>query len=108
MEILHKVPRIRFMAQRKICYVISALIVLGSLAAEAVNGLNLAVDFTGGVVIEASYSGTADLDRTREALHAAGYPDVRYFTTLFHRRAGLTPAAFRRQRGTRFLQPPPP
>jgi preprotein translocase subunit SecF len=76
MEILHKVPRIRFMAQRKICYVISALIVLGSLAAEAVNGLNLAVDFTGGVVIEASFPGTADLDRTRTVLHGAGYPDV--------------------------------
>ena len=76
MEILHKVPRIRFMAQRKICYLISAVIVLGSLAAEAVNGLNLAVDFTGGVVIEANYSGTADLDRTRDALHSAGYPDV--------------------------------
>jgi preprotein translocase subunit SecF len=76
MEILHRVPRIRFMAQRKICYVISALIVLGSLAAEAVNGLNLAVDFTGGVVIEASFPGTADLDRTRTVLHGAGYPDV--------------------------------
>ena len=76
MEILHKVPRIRFMAQRKICYVLSALIVLGSLAAEAVNGLNLAVDFTGGVVIEANYSATADLDRTRAALKSAGYPDA--------------------------------
>ncbi len=76
MEILHKVPRIRFMAQRKICYAISALIVIGSLVAEAVNGLNLAVDFTGGVVVEASFSGTADLDRTRAALHSAGYPEV--------------------------------
>jgi preprotein translocase subunit SecF len=75
MEILHKVPRIRFMAQRKICYVISALIVLGSLAAEAVNGLNLAVDFTGGVVIEASYAQSADLDRTRAALKSAGYAE---------------------------------
>jgi preprotein translocase subunit SecF len=76
MEILHKVPRIRFMAQRKICYVISALLVLGSLVALAVRGLNLAVDFTGGVVIEASYSGTADLDRTRAALRSAGYSEV--------------------------------
>jgi preprotein translocase subunit SecF len=75
MEILHKVPRIRFMAQRKICYAISALIVLGSLAAEAINGLNLAVEFTGGVVIEASYSQSADLDRTRSALKSAGYAD---------------------------------
>src|SRR3974390_1653999 len=80
MEILHKVPRIRFMAQRKICYVLSARIVVGSLAAESVNGLNLAVDFTGGVVIEASFPGTADLDRTRTGLHRAGYPDVQVQT----------------------------
>ncbi|MBS0376429.1 MAG: protein translocase subunit SecF [Proteobacteria bacterium] len=76
MEILHKVPRIRFMAQRKIAYVLSALIVIGSIAAEAVNGLNLAVDFTGGVVIEANYAKAADLDATRAALNSAGYHEA--------------------------------
>ena len=43
---------------------------------------------------------------TKEVAHAVGYPDVRYFTTVFHRRMGLTPAAFRRQGGTRFLRTP--
>jgi preprotein translocase subunit SecF len=76
MEFFHSVPRFRFMAQRRICYVISALLVLGSLAAEGFHGLNLAVDFTGGVVIEAAYTGTADLERTHAALRTAGYPDV--------------------------------
>jgi preprotein translocase subunit SecF len=76
MEFFHSVPRFRFMAQRRVCYVISALIVLGSLAAESVHGLNLAVDFTGGVVIEAGYSGVADLARTHAALRTAGYPEV--------------------------------
>lgn len=32
-----------------------------------------------------------------------GYHDVHYFTSEFHRRHGLPPAAFRRQHGTRFL-----
>jgi preprotein translocase subunit SecF len=76
MEFFHSVPRVRFMAQRKICYVISALIVVSSLAALAARGLNLAVDFTGGVVIEASYSGTADLEATRTALSRGGYPEA--------------------------------
>ena len=76
MEFFHSVPRYRFMAVRKICYVISALIIVGSIVAEAVHGLNLAVDFTGGVVIEAAYSGTADLDGTRNALKSAGYTEV--------------------------------
>jgi preprotein translocase subunit SecF len=64
------------MAVRKICYVISALIIVGSIAAEAVHGLNLAVDFTGGVVIEAAYTGAANLDGTRTALKSAGYSEV--------------------------------
>ncbi len=34
---------------------------------------------------------------TKEVAHAVGYPDVRYFITVFQRRMGLTPAAFRRQ-----------
>ena len=76
MELFHSVPRFRFMAMRKACYVISALIVVGSLAAEAYHGLNLAIDFTGGVVIEASFTGPADLDRTHAALDATGFKDV--------------------------------
>jgi AraC-like DNA-binding protein len=35
-----------------------------------------------------------------------GYPDVHYFTTLFRRRTGQTPAAFRAKGGTRFLRVP--
>jgi AraC family L-rhamnose operon transcriptional activator RhaR len=34
---------------------------------------------------------------------AVGYPDTHYFTTLFGREKGTTPAAFRRKKGTRFL-----
>jgi len=76
MEFLHSVPRFRFMAARKICYLISILIVVGSIAAEGLHGLNLAVDFTGGVVIEAGFAGVADLDKTRAVLRETGYPDV--------------------------------
>ena len=76
MEFFHSVPKFRFMAKRHICYVISAAIVIGSLVAEGIHGINLAVDFTGGVVIEAGFSGAADLDKTHAALRAAGYPDV--------------------------------
>jgi preprotein translocase subunit SecF len=76
MEFFKTVPRIRFMAHRHVCYVISAVLVVASVAAVAVHGLNLAVDFTGGIVIEAAYPGTADLERTRSVLRTAGYSDV--------------------------------
>ena len=76
MEFFHKVPHLRFMAQRKFCYVLSVLIVIGSIAAEVIRGLNLAVDFTGGVVIEAAFGNPANVEQTQAALRGAGYPDA--------------------------------
>lgn len=40
----------------------------------------------------------------KEVALATGYPNVRYFTTLFRQRTGLTPASFRQKGGTRFLE----
>ncbi|MBA2479617.1 MAG: helix-turn-helix domain-containing protein, partial [Planctomycetes bacterium] len=34
-----------------------------------------------------------------------GFPDVRYFTTVFRRATGIPPAAFREKGGTRFDDP---
>jgi AraC family L-rhamnose operon transcriptional activator RhaR len=42
----------------------------------------------------------------KEVAQATGYPDVRYFTTVFRRCMGLTPGAYRREGGTRFVQRP--
>lgn len=76
MEFFHKVPTIRFMSQRKIWYVISAIMIGGSLLAVGFKGLNLGIDFTGGVVVEAGFPGAADLERTREAIAKAGYAEA--------------------------------
>lgn len=43
----------------------------------------------------------------KEVAQASGYPDVRYFTTLFRQHMGLTPAVFRQKGGTSFLESPP-
>jgi AraC family L-rhamnose operon transcriptional activator RhaR len=38
----------------------------------------------------------------KQVARSVGYPDPHYFTTLFGRRTGMTPAVFRRKGGTRF------
>lgn len=41
----------------------------------------------------------------KEIAERVGYPDVRYFTTVFGRHAGLPPAAFRERGSTSFADP---
>ena len=76
MEFFKKVTQIPFMAQRKLWYAISAVLVVGSLVLVPLKGLNFGIEFTGGVVAEYAYQGPANLELTREALHAAGFADV--------------------------------
>lgn len=80
MEFFHRVTHFRFMQKRRIWYAVSALIILGSIAAVAVRGLNYGIDFTGGVVIEAGYSHAADLEATRRALESRGLKDIQVQT----------------------------
>jgi preprotein translocase subunit SecF len=64
------------MGQRKVWYGLSSVLVVGSIVLTLMHGLNLGIDFTGGVVVEYNYSRSADLEATRQSLHTAGFPDV--------------------------------
>jgi preprotein translocase subunit SecF len=79
-EFLKEVPSIRFMALRRRWYVLSALVVAGSIALVMARGLNLTVDFTGGVVFEFGFSRTVELDDVRSALAAGGIQDFQVRT----------------------------
>jgi preprotein translocase subunit SecF len=73
MEFFHKKTAYPFMATRKRWYMVSAILILGSLAALAVRGINFGIDFTGGVVLEMSFPEAANLEKVRDSLEAAGY-----------------------------------
>jgi preprotein translocase subunit SecF len=79
-EFLKQVPAIRFMALRRYWYAISALVVVASIVLVAVRGLNLTVDFTGGVVYELGFSKPVDLESVRDALAAGGIEDFQVRT----------------------------
>ncbi len=75
MEFFRKTPNIAFMQNRVWCYGISAVLIVGSIVLLAVRGLNLGIDFTGGVIVEVGYANSVDLDRARDATEAAGFRD---------------------------------
>lgn len=95
MEFLKQVPTIRFMALRRYWYILSALVVLASIALVLVRGLNLTVDFTGGQVFEIAFSAPVDLERARGALSDAGFEDfqVRSYGSASDLEVRLPPAA---------------
>ena len=67
---------INFMGVRKLALAFSALLLIISIGAMAVNGLKLGLDFTGGSLVEVSYEQDADTTQIRTRLEAAGFKDV--------------------------------
>jgi preprotein translocase subunit SecF len=73
---------IRFMDNRKYAFIFSGLLMLIAIGSLAVQGLKLGLDFTGGMLVEASYQGAgADLNQLRTTLGDNGFQDasVQYF-----------------------------
>ncbi|MXW44550.1 MAG: protein translocase subunit SecF [Gammaproteobacteria bacterium] len=76
MELLRLRREIDFFGQRRIATILSVILVLVSLGSLATRQLNLGIDFTGGVLLEAGYQADADLGAIRSDLEAAGYADA--------------------------------
>jgi len=80
-EFFHKPTSFPFMATRKVWYGLSIVLILVSIGFIVIRGLNLALDFTGGVTVEANFPGGANIDAVRTALLGAGLgePQVQSF-----------------------------
>jgi preprotein translocase subunit SecF len=73
MRFFTRVPNIDFMGPRKLGLVLSAVLTIAALVLVGVRGLNLGVDFTGGVLVEVEYPQAVELESVRSDLSAAGY-----------------------------------
>ena len=76
MEFFHNKTSFPFMGTRRRWYLVSAVIIVGSLVSLGVRGLNFGIDFTGGVVMEFTFPQAADLEKVRADLASAGFGDA--------------------------------
>jgi len=73
---------INFTGKRQIAMIFSALLIIASIGAIAINGLNFGIDFTGGTVIEVGYPESTDVEKIRQSLIKAKFDaTVQHFGT---------------------------
>jgi preprotein translocase subunit SecF len=75
MEFFHKKTSFPFMATRKVWYALSIVLMVVSFASFFARGLNFAIDFTGGISVEATFPQQVDPGAVRKAVVAAGFHD---------------------------------
>lgn len=76
MEFFSHKTKIDFMGQRKWAFMFSLALLVFSLTSLSINGLNLGLDFTGGMQVELSYEDSPDFNLIREQLESAGLDAV--------------------------------
>lgn len=83
MQFLNKQTHIDFLSLRKLALILSIAMVVISIAALAIRGLNFGIDFTGGTLVEVGYSENIEIDKVRADLQNAGFEDavVQHFGT---------------------------
>src|ERR1043165_9194042 len=80
MEFFHRLTAYLFMHTRRLWYGVSSVAISASAVLLFWHGLNLGIDFTGGVVLEFQYPQKADLEKTRATLEGKfTHPQVQNF-----------------------------
>ncbi|MEL6114269.1 protein translocase subunit SecF [Photobacterium sp. SP02] len=67
---------IDFMRWSKLAFVLSAVMIIASIAIVVTKGMNWGLDFTGGTLIEVGFEQPADLGQIRDSLEASGFGDA--------------------------------
>lgn len=75
MDIIKSDTTINFMGQRKLAAAFSVVLIVLSIGSLAVRGLNFGLDFTGGTLIELSYSQAPELNSVRGTLTEIGFEE---------------------------------
>ena len=74
---------IDFLGRRRTALIVSVVVLVVSIGAIAIRGLNFGIDFTGGTLVEVGYNDTVEIQGVRLALAEGGFDDavVQHFGT---------------------------
>lgn len=94
MQLFDRVPTINFMGPRRAAIAVSLVAILVSIGSFVTRGLELGLDFTGGVLIVVRYDAPADLESIRTQLNDEGFTSaiVQNFGTATDVQIRLPPA----------------
>ncbi len=73
MELFKRQTHINFLRTRKIAITMSIVVLVAAVGSFVMRGLNLGIDFTGGVVVEVTYPNAVSTDSVRATLQKAGF-----------------------------------
>ena len=76
MELFPSNSKVDFLGWRKVSITISIILMIVSIALITTRGLNYALDFTGGVLVEAAYEQPVEIAQVREALAKGGFENA--------------------------------